>query len=101
MIPEDTDILITHGPPYRIFDEVPPHLCEKGQDPNVGCQDLYERIEVLPNLKAHIFGHIHIDNEPEISAAYTKGLYFINASVVDNRYHLIRKKPYYFELDLP
>lgn len=53
-IPSDTDILITHGPPAGILDEVP-----SGTDSvHVGCDDLASVVETLtPRL--HIFGHIH------------------------------------------
>lgn len=51
MIPEDTDVLMTHGPPYGHGD-----LTKRGSV--VGCFDLLERVkEVEPKL--HIFGHIH------------------------------------------
>ena len=50
-IPEDTDIVITHGPPYGILDKI-----YNGQ--SVGCKILLNVIErVKP--KVHIFGHIH------------------------------------------
>lgn len=53
-IPENTDVLITHGPPKGIGDEVQMGFrCQ-----NVGCEDLLHRIRQL-SLKAHIFGHIH------------------------------------------
>lgn len=51
-IPDNTDILITHGPPYGILD-----LTYDGR--NVGCPYLRDRIDHLPQLKLHIFGHIH------------------------------------------
>lgn len=51
-IPENTNILITHGPPHNILDYAP--ICG-----NVGCTDLMDRVLKLPNLKTHIFGHIH------------------------------------------
>jgi Icc-related predicted phosphoesterase len=51
-IPDDTEVLITHGPPFDILDE-----CQDGSV--VGCQDLAERISKLKQLKLHIFGHIH------------------------------------------
>lgn len=56
-IPDDIDILITHGPPMGILDEV-------YEDPSTaprhaGCQDLLNRIKELKNLKHHFFGHIH------------------------------------------
>ena len=53
-IPDNTDVLITHGPPKGIGDKV--NLGFKCQ--NVGCVDLLNRLNQL-KLKAHIFGHIH------------------------------------------
>ncbi len=51
MIPEDTDVLMTHGPPYG-------HGDKTFRGPVVGCIDLLQRVrEVGPKL--HIFGHIH------------------------------------------
>ncbi|CUS11160.1 unnamed protein product [Tuber aestivum] len=51
-IPENTDILITHGPPQGFHDEVFP----SGE--NVGCPHLRRAIErIRPRL--HVFGHIH------------------------------------------
>lgn len=52
LIPADTDILITHGPPYGILD-ISVH-----NGANCGCKLLKNRIlEVKP--KYHLFGHIH------------------------------------------
>ncbi len=50
-IPEDTDILITHGPPKD-------HLDENIHGEKCGCEELLDRILRL-QLQAHIFGHIH------------------------------------------
>ena len=81
MIPDDTDILITHGPPYDIMDKCP--------NP-VGCVELRKKIlEIKP--KFHIFGHIHEGAghllhdymDPEITDLDTM---FINASSLDGRY---------------
>lgn len=55
LIPKDTDILITHGPPNGIGDEV---LAWGDTKEYVGCHHLRERIENL-NLKLHVFGHVH------------------------------------------
>ena len=50
-IPDDTDLLITHGPPEGVLDRT-----KRGEF--VGCRDLYERVmQVRPKL--HVFGHIH------------------------------------------
>lgn len=51
MIPEKTDILITHGPPYGILDT-------NIQNQHTGCPHLLERVlAIKPRL--HVFGHIH------------------------------------------
>lgn len=55
-IPDDTNVLITHGPAYGIHDLV---LRPSGRDPHVGSKTLLERRKQLPNLQAHITGHIH------------------------------------------
>lgn len=52
LIPDDTQVLITHGPMKNILDKVP------GGD-NVGCEELAARINNLKELRAHICGHIH------------------------------------------
>ncbi len=69
-IPDDTDVLITHGPPYRILDRT-----VRGEF--VGCEALLERIEALKSLKVHIFGHIHESYGTE----HHSGKTFINASI--------------------
>ena len=54
MIPGDTDVLITHGPPRGIGDHTG---AVEGRE---GCDHLLLRVqEVAPKL--HIFGHIHQD----------------------------------------
>lgn len=51
-IPEDTDVLLTHGPPANILDH-------NYQGTGCGCPDLKIRIPDLNQLKLHCFGHIH------------------------------------------
>ena len=51
LIPDDTDILVTHGPPYKILDKT-----DSGEEP--GCKLLANRVAVV-KPKVHIFGHIH------------------------------------------
>ncbi len=51
-IPEDTDVLITHGPPYSILDKNLEGQC-------CGSRTLYSRVKELKTLKHHFFGHIH------------------------------------------
>lgn len=64
MIPDDTQILITHGPPSGILDEVSTqaywHGLSKGDSrKHVGCDDLAAAICRLHKLKLHVFGHVH------------------------------------------
>jgi Icc-related predicted phosphoesterase len=50
-IPEDTQILITHGPPLG-------HGDRTAEGEQVGCEDLLARIQVVQPAY-HLFGHIH------------------------------------------
>jgi Icc-related predicted phosphoesterase len=51
LIPDDTDVLITHGPPYGYLDTNVRGLL-------AGCEELIMAVErIKPRL--HIFGHIH------------------------------------------
>ncbi len=67
-IPDDTDVLITHVPPFGILDQA-----RNGE--NWGCRLLRDRVETL-NLRWHCFGHVH--------ASYGQcdhmGITFYNAS---------------------
>ncbi len=73
-IPDDTDVLITHGPPAGIGD-----LCSNGD--HAGCSDLLARVrEVKPRY--HLFGHIH-----EGYGVYPEGeTTFVNASICTASY---------------
>ena len=51
-IPDDTNVLLTHGPPKGLGDFVP-----RGE--STGCEHLLARALRLEHMKAHIFGHIH------------------------------------------
>ncbi len=74
-IPDDTDVLITHGPPFDVLDKV-----ERGNFP-VGCEELAKRvIQVAP--KVHIFGHIH-EGYGQLDFG---GIKFRNVSICTFRY---------------
>ena len=80
-IPQNTDVLITHGPPLGIGDEV-----KDGYE--VGCEDLLNAIErVQP--KVHIFGHIHEGYGTYTRAYAQKSTTFINACNLDERYQVV------------
>jgi len=54
-IPDDTEVLITHGPAYGTHDRVD----RPTTDPHVGSTTLRDRLAQLPRLQLHISGHIH------------------------------------------
>ncbi len=80
-IPSDIDVLITHGPPNGILDEVPRQYFTE----NTGCEELRKRIEQiaeLKKLKLHVFGHIHCG----YGTHQEFGVKFVNASACDEQY---------------
>ena len=78
-IPEKTNVLITHGPPYGILDGVQ----EQDRGPQ-GCKKLKKRVMRLPNLKCHIFGHLHHDGGKTLTVA---GVQFVNAAICTDAYN--------------
>lgn len=61
LMPNDTDVLITHGPPKGMLDEVDATWFDEPAI-HVGSQSLFDRVkEIKP--KYHIFGHIHEHGE--------------------------------------
>lgn len=74
LIPQDTEILITHGPPYKIRDEV---ASRDGSKKHLGCEDLYNKI-MQTRIKLHVFGHIHSG----AGYAYLNGRTYVNASTL-------------------
>ncbi len=81
-IPDDADVVITHGPAYGHGDRAPSWM---GQPPsNVGCFELLARLrDVKPKL--HIFGHIH-EGYGATSSDEIPGTIFLNASVCTESY---------------
>lgn len=74
-IPEDTDILITHTPPFGVLDGIP---VENGSLFHVGSSSLTDCIMELKQLKLHAFSHIH--------EAYGKIGQSVNCSIMNERY---------------
>lgn len=73
-IPGDTDVLVTHGPPYGILD------ASSGSDYHQGDPVLLDAVMRL-RPKLHIFGHVHLDkHSPRIFE--TEHTVFVNASLL-------------------
>lgn len=87
-IPEDTNVLIVHGPPKSIRD------LSYDRDDNLefcGCSALLKRCRKLTSLKAVCFGHIHnmdgIDTNQGVSTYDFSDAIFSNAACVyDGRF---------------
>jgi len=79
-IPEDTDILITHGPAFGVLDTI------AGQYDNLGCELLTKRIKTI-KPKIHVCGHIHSG----YGYVFDGDTHFINASVLDEQYQYTQK----------
>ena len=76
-IPNNTDILITHGPPNGILDKTTSNI-------NAGCEDLLKTVNKL-KPKFHLFGHIHEAYGKETLTETT----FINGSLLDINYNMV------------
>ena len=86
LIPDDTNVLITHGPPYQILDDV--QNMWEGRIESVGCMALRSRTSKLDHLKFHSFGHIHLMGSKQMKVGNTT---FINASICDEGYKATNK----------
>lgn len=88
-IPDDTEVLITHGPPKLILDTV-----ERQIGHHAGSSSLYARIQQLPKLRHHFFGHLHHSGGQTVRIG---GVDFTNAAVLDDRNHF-RNQPQIYDL---
>lgn len=84
-IPADTDVLITHFPPYGILDF--------DDNINYGSDELLTKVvEIGPQL--HLFGHIHANNDIQQIGNTT----FVNSAILSSNYcdlqqpHLLKIK---------
>jgi Icc-related predicted phosphoesterase len=91
-IPDDVDILITHGPAYGHGDLAPPYRTDA---PKVaGCLDLLVRLRQIKDgpsdrpkgiyPQVHVFGHIHSGYGPTRSDEFPT--LFINAATCTEQY---------------
>ncbi len=80
LIPDNTDVLITHTPPWRILDSpTNPRI-------HAGCSHLLARVDELkPTI--HCFGHNHASH----GRRNTTSTAFLNASVVNSQYEVVNQ----------
>lgn len=78
-IPDDTHIVVTHGPAHKIADKVLNPSYDGNY--NVGSISLANKLSSLPNLKLHVTGHIH-----ESAGIYLGSYTTVNASICDFNY---------------
>lgn len=88
MIPDDTDVLVTHGPPYGLLDYV------EFTEEHVGCFDLLRHVTDRVKPKAHAFGHIH----GGYGQLHFGGTKFVNAAQLDESYR-VENRP--ISIDIP
>jgi len=75
LIPKDTNVLISHGPPMSILDKTI-------QGTHVGCANLFTTITEQLKLKLHVFGHIHNGYGVEVK----NNTMFVNAAICGEDY---------------
>jgi Icc-related predicted phosphoesterase len=78
-IPKETDVLVTHGPPYGRGDQI-----RLGY--RVGCPSLLPHVQTRVRPRLHVFGHIHEDAG---KTCYDGQTTFVNACNVNLRYQAI------------
>jgi Icc-related predicted phosphoesterase len=81
-IPDDTDILITHGPPKGVLDIT--RDFDSKQLVQVGCAALRRQVDERIRPRFHAFGHIHDEKGISNYGMYTRGAtQFVNCSCCD------------------
>ena len=84
-IPLNTDVLITHGPPYGQLDSI------EYNTESLGCELLMESVKIVKPY-IHVFGHIHGGH----GFRYNGTTNFINAAILTEHYS-IGHGPYEFD----
>lgn len=91
MIPNDVDVLITHGPPYGLRDKTlgGPY----GPSEHAGSPSLRYELDERLRPELHVYGHIH----PAYGCVQRNGTLFANVSICNEQYKPIHP-PLYYEL---
>jgi Icc-related predicted phosphoesterase len=80
MIPGDVDVLITHGPAWNILDP-------DAMGVPAGSITLRERVQSLPQLKVHAFGHLHGGHgQKEVEREGLPSYMAVNAAICTDSY---------------
>jgi hypothetical protein len=91
-IEEDTEILITHEPPFTILD---------GKFGNI---PLLEKIKTLKKLKLHCFGHIHNQRghlyDEKLKITCKNFFKFVKIIVINSAVHFNKEQPFYLDWNL-
>lgn len=97
LIPDGTDVLMTHGPPKGRGD-----ITE--WEVHAGCPELLNAVQQRIRPKFHVFGHIHEGRDPAYNkdeGLSTDGVTtYINASILNRSYKLVFL-PVIFDIPLP
>jgi Icc-related predicted phosphoesterase len=83
LIPDDVDILVTHGPPFTIRD-----LTERGEQ--VGSTSLMDEHVSRIRPRLWVFGHIHEGYGIQKPYEWSK-CFYVNCSLVDENYQPVNK----------
>jgi Icc-related predicted phosphoesterase len=86
-IPPNTDVLVTHGPPFGILDQI------EGVGIHLGCEELAVRLETV-RPQVHVFGHIHSG----YGVMKVGETLYLNASILDEQYK-IAHRPFIIDMD--
>jgi len=101
-IPDDTDIVITHGPAFGLGDVAPDYHGETNGKA-AGCIDLLNRLREIKNTsgftypRVHVFGHIH-NGHGVYSSDEFGNMKFVNAAICTESYEPINQ-PIVFGVD--
>ena len=79
-IPNDTHVLLTHGPPFGILD------VSSDQAERMGDPELRNRVRELPSLRLHAFGHVH----GAFGTIEQGGVIFANVALMGNLGDLVK-----------
>lgn len=89
LIPDDIDILITHGPPFGVLDKV--KISSKGNAEGfAGCEELRKAIERI-QPKLHVFGHIHEGYGQMLLKCTPQDIICVNAAIMNEDYEPVNK----------